>query len=140
MANEIALKTKYREISTLIKSCFDSSVHTYTLFGKDLKRKVARNLKRERILTLVLVSIRTHVLGEILPLAFGPTQKYHLDEAWPSRPKVSWISKIIQPLQPMSKCRRHWRHPNRSFPSLSTFSSHYSSRLISRCIGNPQSK
>ena len=78
MANQIALKTKFREISILIKSCFDSSVHTYTLFGKDLKRKVALYLKREIIIFPLLVSIKTHVLGEILPLAFGPTQKYHL--------------------------------------------------------------
>ena len=62
----------------LIGTHFDSFVHTYTLFGKDLKRKEAPYLKRETTITQLLVSIRTHVLGEILPLAFGPTQKYHL--------------------------------------------------------------
>ena len=68
----------YKKPSALIKSCFDSSVHTYTLFGKDLKRKVALYFKREIFNFPLLVSIKTHVLGEILPLAFGPTQKYHL--------------------------------------------------------------
>ena len=77
-AFKTVIKDKMPKAPTLIKSYFDSSVHTYTLFGKDLKRKVALYFKREIFNFPLLVSIKTHVLGEILPLAFGPTQKYHL--------------------------------------------------------------
>ena len=55
-----------------------SAVPTYTLFGKEIKRKVVRYHPNENLLSSVLDYLAGHTFGEILPLAFGPTQKYHL--------------------------------------------------------------
>ena len=92
------------KILILIGTHFDSFVHTYTLFGKDLKRKEAPYFKRETTITQLLVSIRTHVLGEILPLAFGPTQKYHLTPRHAPKP-----SNLIWKSWQFFKCRQKSR-------------------------------
>ena len=78
MSNYLATEDILQEMSKFNDFLTSAVPYTYTLFGKEIKRKVVRYLPKENLLSSVLDPLAGHTFGEILPLAFGPTQKYHL--------------------------------------------------------------